>query len=964
MNDINYYGKTIYYIIIYIIVITSIIIIIDEIIKMTRFCYNYTYNYNYGIINENLCQNDENTGIIEYEKARFRVFNNLNKYKFENDIFNKTWINYIKYLIIIILTIIAFLIFGTIFYYLFIDKITNCDNDINDESDMSIIKLFVKCTFGELHKFIPNCTINYLLLFLIVVYYPLIILLKSFLNLDLTWSGGYWSKGFHICVSILLFLYIILLLREKSSENPVTTKDKYLKVLIYSAFIGVFYLAQYIFNDAYDEYKNQFKESNIYNNEDDKNDTIFFDIYKQQEPIKPTKSDLLINLPRDANNSNLLLTFKYCSPSELTLPTLPPYCGTLANYNINLEKLNKYYKEKKEYEENLKKYTNKYNIYKYNKIEFPEIITIFNSIIPSFLGFDKKIFIIIYIFIAIYALILGIIKFYNSNYADYYYNTIIIYLIGLISIYILINSLLNYNTYFNKYHIYEPLAFYKYDIYKMNILFDLAIKNTKVNSNYLNKLEFYEKITGKNYKRDYSDVDTSAIDINDIIEKIKNKTYTVDLSTSSSIPVPSNNPTISALNTAKQTTIVTYNTAKSTYDSSKTEANKSALEAAKIASEAAPVNFNNRVLYLKLINAIYIGLYSSLLYLKDIKPIEYATKYIATNTKYWTDGNVNNNNFDFYYANNFQLLNSATLENADTKVLTADFYNFIQIIKGTAVNNTNTIDSKINRIINNIKYLIYSETDSNVLVYADNKLALSLTASSATLYANYLLKEDVSDAAIEVLMQTPKNNNLIKTYEYNIGTIKEITYYYSEFLIKVRSIVIKLLNSSSVYCNTESNDIDIMKKLNDYITVMTKDNMTKFKIPTEEPNINIYKKILESSINEFNTIYRNYFNIIKLIIYKNIKNYSDNPADNTTLEIFNEVKNNYNVHNINENKFNNNNFINNLSIILRDKEFITKYKNINSKDKEILNLNIDSVSWGFIVLVIIFAIILLEPIII
>ena len=119
-------------IIVYLIVITAIIIIIDEIYKMTIFTYNYTYNYNYGKINENLCKNDNKTGIIEYEKARFRVFNNLNKYKFENDLFNKNWINYITFIIIVILTIISCIMFGTIFYYLFIDKILNCTTSFDD----------------------------------------------------------------------------------------------------------------------------------------------------------------------------------------------------------------------------------------------------------------------------------------------------------------------------------------------------------------------------------------------------------------------------------------------------------------------------------------------------------------------------------------------------------------------------------------------------------------------------------------------------------------------------------------------------------------------------------------------------------------------------------------------------------------------------------------------------------------
>ena len=110
---------------------------------------------------------------------------------------------------------------------------------------MSTIKLLIKCMFGDLHKFIPNCSLNYFLLFIIVVYYPIIIIIKSFFNIDYVWNGGFWSKSFNIFISILLVFYIIYLLKDKSIDdntktNKISAEDKYLNIMVYISFISIF----------------------------------------------------------------------------------------------------------------------------------------------------------------------------------------------------------------------------------------------------------------------------------------------------------------------------------------------------------------------------------------------------------------------------------------------------------------------------------------------------------------------------------------------------------------------------------------------------------------------------------------------------------------------------------------------------------------------------------------------------
>ena len=144
MIDLNNYGTFISIIIIYIVFFISIIIIIDEVYNVTKFCYKYTYLYNYGTLNEKTCSADNSTSIIEYEKARFRIYNVINNYKLEKDLFNKNWINYIVFITILLLTIVICVGFGVYFYTYFIANNSTCElPEGSDKSQYSILNLFL-----------------------------------------------------------------------------------------------------------------------------------------------------------------------------------------------------------------------------------------------------------------------------------------------------------------------------------------------------------------------------------------------------------------------------------------------------------------------------------------------------------------------------------------------------------------------------------------------------------------------------------------------------------------------------------------------------------------------------------------------------------------------------------------------------------------------------------------------------
>ena len=88
---------------------------------------------------------------------------------------------------------------------------------------------------------------------------------------------------------------------------------------------------------------------------------------------------------------------------------------------------------------------------------------------------------ILFIILIIVGVIIYLLKSYDKiKFADYLYYTGFIYIIGILTLLILNNSILTYNTYINKYLIYEPIAYYKEDFNNTNALFNaLLLKDIK-----------------------------------------------------------------------------------------------------------------------------------------------------------------------------------------------------------------------------------------------------------------------------------------------------------------------------------------------------------------------------------------------------------------------------------------------------------------------------------------------------
>ena len=344
-KDLNYYGKSIGTIIIFLIFIIGLIIIIDEFYNLTKFCYRYTYLYNFGNMNEETCKRDNNN-VIEYETARFRIYNELTKYKFHRDLFNKTWLNYLIVITILFLTLMICIVFGYLFHHLFIQFNSSCSFNKEDfknetkKSEISFLNLLLYCLQGDNATFLPNCTFNYIILFIIIIIYPVLYLMKFFLKIDYTTTNNsFYIKTFHLAVFISIIYYEYILFINKGDNNP---EEAYYKMGIYFIFIIVFYLADNIFNKTFDDYSSLSKVVNIYKN--DINDINFFDIYKQQEPIKPiepVKPPTLDNFKycktEDFNNENDSYCYNLILPknSAITQPTtLAQATAIIANGTI------------------------------------------------------------------------------------------------------------------------------------------------------------------------------------------------------------------------------------------------------------------------------------------------------------------------------------------------------------------------------------------------------------------------------------------------------------------------------------------------------------------------------------------------------------------------------------------------------------------------------------------------------
>jgi hypothetical protein len=466
----------------------SIILIVDELFNMTYFTYKYTYLYNYGTFAENF----NNTQTIECETNRFNVYNNINKYFLYKDNFNKSYFNYLIIIIATLLTIIITIAYGVYFYHNFIHSKPDQCSFTPLEANMSYIKQFLRCICEDCHEFIPNCSFNYMILIMLLLIIPFSYLLKVSLNIDFTSNSNNYLLGFiYISLYLLLLFYYTYVIYTTSSSNKLNITLTFIIITI------IFISSTYIFNYIYNKYSNKVFNTSQYS-------TSFVDIYKQLPPNKPVKPSKPFY-----NGEDLIKKFNYIKDGE-NKPT---------NYDIRKKIFEDYFTKSNNYDKEMKIYTEKYNIYKNTKMNFPEETSVINMIM-NMLGLNNTYIIYMIVLLIFVAIVLYYI---NSNRdgndndnETSILNMSIKYLICIISIIVLLEAILYYNTYVNKYIIYEPLAHYKNDITVANTKLNLLLKSNDGGG-------FYKKLTNNSSTSPSSS--TSANTKLEILEDIKRLGY-------------------------------------------------------------------------------------------------------------------------------------------------------------------------------------------------------------------------------------------------------------------------------------------------------------------------------------------------------------------------------------------------------------------------------------------------------
>ena len=433
----------------------SIILIIDELYNIGFFTFKYTYLYNYGTFLAKF----NNVQTIEYETNRFNLYNNIH-FLFK-DIYNKSYFNYLLIIVITLLSIIITIAYGIYFHKTFIiDQSEICSIDPKSE-EMSFIKQILKCLFGDLHKLIPNCTLNYLIAFIILIIIPFTYIFKLVFSIDLTPNSNTMFLSFFYSIMIigLLFTYTYYIFNDTKFND---IYEKITPILIHLIATIIFIASGYIYKYFYDKYTNY--NLNTYTDK-----TILFDIYKQTPPIKPK----IIEKPI-YKNIDLLSTFKYIND------------GKDPNYDIKKTIMDDYYSSIKNYENDMKYYTQRYNTYNNSTTAKLNDSTSFFEITLNICGLNNK----MHLFI-IGLLLFAILIYYNTNNSDIIY-ICIIYLLTFLIIITIINAIQYYNTYVNKYIVYEPLAHYKNDMITANTRLNLSLSAIDTGE------KFYKILTNSN----------------------------------------------------------------------------------------------------------------------------------------------------------------------------------------------------------------------------------------------------------------------------------------------------------------------------------------------------------------------------------------------------------------------------------------------------------------------------------
>jgi len=274
-------------------------------------------------------------------------------------------------------------------------------------------------------------------------------------------------------------------------------------------------------------------------------------------------------------------------------------------------------------------------------------------------------------------------------------------------------------------------------------------------------------------------------------------------------------------------------------------------------------------------------------------------------------------------------------------------------------------DNHIQQLKNNLKHIIYENKLKNYSVSAFPDIQK---------FNDDFLINDVSNNEL-LMIDNTKTSDYINIYMNNLNNINNIFEKYKEFLMLFREKIIKLFNSTEVYCEDGNSTININMKLNNYISKIfnfesnpefkdfnTTNYFQIYKIKAtdneKDPKLEIYLKILKFYMEDINNILKKVIKIIKIIYILDF----DKLSQQTSNKLEYNIINNYNFYNKDTKKHTKMNLDNNFEINL--KNFENKYSFYDTDKNLKLNLSINNINWSFVIIIIIIAIFLLEPIII
>lgn len=457
--------------------IFCIYLIINELYNLTKFTYNYNYYYNYGNILKKIAKNNN----TEFETPRYQVYSNIDKYILQNDYYNSNY-NLFILIFVAIITFIIILSFAVIFYYTFdLENAKTLYEDIDDKifiednnqkknivDNFFTIRGIVKCFCGDIClKNFTNCFMYNTLFYSILLIFPVIVLLKIFMNIDI------YNNNFLYSIFLILFI-IIFILRIPIDLSFYSTriKDTFesrISVIIYYIYIIIIVALIYYLYYLYNNYLNsQSLNGNLY----DKDNNYFYDIYSGKKPVKPIEIDI----------NDYVINFKFLSKEDYEKLDY----NQKNVYNNNMEKMKKYKYDKEEYVKNLNMYNKRMNlINNINYINDNSYLNIITDLFKNLIGFNiinPNILYFISILIVLIFFYYLYVKKSDIQEGTLFYNTIILSTISLILILLVSNSITIYNTYINRYLIYEPISNYKNDLFMLNYEFNNFIQKYSINS--------------------------------------------------------------------------------------------------------------------------------------------------------------------------------------------------------------------------------------------------------------------------------------------------------------------------------------------------------------------------------------------------------------------------------------------------------------------------------------------------